>query len=687
MLNKAVFFFKNNSLYVPLGVNVNDLNLWEAILVSINTTIKFWLTFFFNTSLRDMPRMLDILNFSPQLFPSTFNVFYIVCFFFFLMTKKTLSNRRILAVVLFTLIFIHAGFFIAENLSNLLLINKNPQTFAAWPYKDTLKCNTTVMVELTNTLHFCWKFFGISLGLVMWAFLVYRNDLNLFTRFKTAQIGFWVFTGLFSIFYIWAGLKSRFFIFIITELVAFLFLFVLVKQSKNTILSVSRNSWVVFILLKFILLIFLFMVEYCSFFYINKSLLGCELFTLFCFAWYYSWDRLILIFFSKKNPTLDGLLNNFLRIWLVVNFFLIITLSIAFFSWLLILALIVFNLQKHGNLIYSSPDYAWTRVHKITMFEPAPIAVEPPQLIKSVPFNSNVFVLLANINNYYYQLIPLVIYTLPECSINLVVSLTVSFSITFWFGYYSAVKVAASIKSSDILDWRGLFLVIHQYHWSVKYSMMLSISFALLFTYTTLSMIFTLFTLTANYFLIVSGVSFWFLFFVVITCRGYFLWSRILTFFEDFSYSSWNDVFWKNLSPYLRDVLYWRPLPPDDDDEDEEDPFFFGFSHKATSKTFLFIYMFFTFFCLVITPETLSDLNIPLFLWCFKTGTIYFVFIRVYIATSVKFYPNEMKAIQDYAFFEAGTHLLMAFVLIVSMYIIYNYIFLGLFMFLFGKEK
>jgi hypothetical protein len=86
------------------------------------------------------------------------------------------------------------------------------------------------------------------------------------------------------------------------------------------------------------------------------------------------------------------------------------------------------------------------------MFEPAPIAVEPPQLIKSVPFNSNVFVLLANINNYYYQLIPLVIYTLPECSINLVVSLTVSFSITFWFGYYSAVKVAASIKSSDILD-------------------------------------------------------------------------------------------------------------------------------------------------------------------------------------------------------------------------------------------
>ena len=97
--------------------------------------------------------------------------------------------------------------------------------------------------------------------------------------------------------------------------------------------------------------------------------------------------------------------------------------------------------------------------------------------------------------------------------------------------------------------------------------------------------------------------------------------------------------------------------------------------------------MFFTFFCLVITPETLSDLNIPLFLWCFKTGTIYFVFIRVYIATSVKFYPNEMKAIQDYAFFEAGTHLLMAFVLIVSMYIIYNYIFLGLFMFLFGKKK
>jgi hypothetical protein len=46
-----------------------------------------------------------------------------------------------------------------------------------------------------------------------------------------------------------------------------------------------------------------------------------------------------------------------------------------------------------------------------------------------------------------------------------------------------------------------------------------------------------------------------------------------------------------------------------------------------------------------------------------------------------------MKAIQDYAFFEAGTHLLMAFVLIVSMYIIYNYIFLGLFMFLFGKKK
>lgn len=98
------------------------------------------------------------------------------------------------------------------------------------------------------------------------------------------------------------------------------------------------------------------------------------------------------------------------------------------------------------------------------MFGEAPEATEPEQLIISVPFNSNVFHFVNTLSNAVYGLLPILAILTQKHYFHIVCSFTFLFSALIWFIYFTGAQLVMHFKNSSILDWRGLFLVVHHYN-------------------------------------------------------------------------------------------------------------------------------------------------------------------------------------------------------------------------------
>lgn len=117
------------------------------------------------------------------------------------------------------------------------------------------------------------------------------------------------------------------------------------------------------------------------------------------------------------------------------------------------------------------------------MFGDAPEAVEPEQLIVSVPFNSNVFHFIVTLGNVVFGLLPLFFVVLQKQHFSAVCLLLFLFSALTWFIYFTGAQLVMHFKTSSILDWRGLFLVVYHYNWTMQYTLFILNAFILASVY------------------------------------------------------------------------------------------------------------------------------------------------------------------------------------------------------------
>jgi hypothetical protein len=98
------------------------------------------------------------------------------------------------------------------------------------------------------------------------------------------------------------------------------------------------------------------------------------------------------------------------------------------------------------------------------MFEPAPPLVLPEPLIEHLYYNSNLFKFVYTIFNYFTYTLFYFIVILNSDFYDIFYFLLILQSVIAFFVFYSAAMIIHTLKTSDILDLRGLFLSIHQYH-------------------------------------------------------------------------------------------------------------------------------------------------------------------------------------------------------------------------------
>lgn len=119
------------------------------------------------------------------------------------------------------------------------------------------------------------------------------------------------------------------------------------------------------------------------------------------------------------------------------------------------------NSSKH---IQYAPTKAFERARKITMFEPAPDAVPPEDAIERLPFNTNAFSFIycfCNFTNYF--LLFLAVISPKTFNIGVWFS-TIVFCLFTWLASHTITVVSNTLKNNDLLDWRGMFLAVHEHH-------------------------------------------------------------------------------------------------------------------------------------------------------------------------------------------------------------------------------
>lgn len=520
-----------------------------------------------------------------------------------------------------------------------------------------------------NTIYFCfWKFILIIAPLLLWISFLYKNDTDIFVRFKHSNKTFGFFFLLISLIFFWAFSTAKFLLFFLTECCLFICLFKFASTRQYYDFFFKNSNFFFSIKFKlFILTIFLntqlFLNIENQLIFFNSSLYQCII-----IIWYFSWDSFLKQKLLKKEPLFDSFVNSVLRSWLLVNFCLLSSNSICIF-FLIIWALFSFFYSNVSfREILAIPGFAWKRGHKVVMFGEAPIAVEPDQLIVSVPFNSNIFFILTHLNNILFTFLPIVFFILPNFLFNYMLFFIFFHSIFGWLAYFTSSSLTLYFKTSDVLDWRGLFLVLHQYHWLVKYTLM---AFLLSFLFILNFSIVLLISITNS---MESNFSLFFIFFILIITvvyifyHFYLMWTRIMTYFQRFTYEYWNDKFWTNLSPFLRDFLYWKPICPDD--YDEPDPSFYGYFNKMTTKFLISALLAILFVCVYTQPTTILLVNKALLLFFYKLIVVYYLIRRIYYVYDFDLYTRDLRYLRDYAYFESYTHMMCVPILIFGLYIV-----------------
>lgn len=107
------------------------------------------------------------------------------------------------------------------------------------------------------------------------------------------------------------------------------------------------------------------------------------------------------------------------------------------------------------------------------MFEDAPEAAQPDPVISNNYFNSNILNYIKAVLDLAYAFMLYQVVLSSERSVSLAAVTLLTYSVFGVLAFYASSVVLNNFNTKSILDFRGLFLAIHQYHWCVKYSFVL----------------------------------------------------------------------------------------------------------------------------------------------------------------------------------------------------------------------
>ena len=653
---------------------------FESFFVTLYTTWRFWIKVFFFMPAKAIPGTIYTVVENPQLVFSTFFFIFFFYFFLFFLVKRRITKKRIHTFFVCTLMLTALGFLLIFNLSFFFELQDLQLTRKKYNCFDF----DSVLYRHKRYLHamslFLWKFLTLLLLIVLWAVLLYNNDTKALTKLKTVRFSLWFFSFLIFVFFVWSGTTNEVYTLLLAELLSFFLLHLLHGSRVYTLYYKKKLLNVAFIAIKLTFLAFLLITTHIA----DRQLgllLKCSEFAIFIpLIWYISWDWLIRTNLSSKDPTGDAFINGFFRAWVFLNFFILVPFRqnsiVLFIGFFFLLLYSMHAIQATAAI----PDFAWKRQRRVLMFGEAPEATEPEQLIISVPFNSNVFHFVNTLSNAVYGLLPILAILTQKHYFHIVCSFTFLFSALIWFIYFTGAQLVMHFKNSSILDWRGLFLVVHHYNWAMRFTLVtlnvLILSLILWLSVvcsaascgnTPVSSLACLYTL---------ALLLWYTLY-----RLYFIWSRIYAHFRDSSYEEWSDEFWQETSPFMRDFLYWRPIEPDD--AEEVDPAFYGLTSNGASKGLMLLYIYMFLFFIFLNPSVLPLLSTAVLLWFFKIWAFYLLFSKFLKIYNFDLYDSEIASFIDYMWYECGTYLLMAFLMSVINYFIITQVFLGMFWLLF----
>lgn len=663
-----------------LTMRVNGpAEFFETLYITLYTTWRFWVKVFFFMPSKATPCAVYTVIENPQLVFSTYLFIFFVYFFSFFLVKRRITKKRLHTFFICTLLFATLGFLLTFSFGFFFELNSLEITLK----KYSSLGSSNFLLQHKQYLHtmflFLKKLLTGILFLILWAVLLFNNDTSAFTQIKTTRFGLWFFSILILMFFVWAGTSNEVFVLMIAESTFFFFMCTLYGSRVNVIYLNGKLFIGAFVAIKLLFFGHTLFAAYAVDAVTGLLMKNSEFALLLSFLWYFSWDHLIRSHLAAKDPTAESFINGFFRVWILLNFFIVTPYRPDSLVLLAAFGLVLLYSMQAVQAVAAIPDFAWKRQRKVLMFGDAPEAVEPEQLIVSVPFNSNVFHFIVTLGNVVFGLLPLFFVVLQKQHFSAVCLLLFLFSALTWFIYFTGAQLVMHFKTSSILDWRGLFLVVYHYNWTMQYTLFILNAFILASVYCFVLLLKS-FTESSGgfflFFLYITGLLFGYVLY-----RFYFIWSRIYAHFKDSSYEYWTDDFWEETSPFMRDFLYWRPIEPDD--AEEIDPAFYGLTNNGASKGLMFLFIYVSLIFMYLSPENLLVANLAVVFCCYKLWVSYFIFSKIVFIYNFDLYDTDTKSFIDYMWYECGTYLLMAFLMAVINYFIITQVFLGLFWLLF----
>lgn len=316
------------------------------------------------------------------------------------------------------------------------------------------------------------------------------------------------------------------------------------------------------------------------------------------------------------------------------------------------------------------PLKAFPRIHKIAMFEDAPEAEIPTQSIEFINFNSNILKVISVTSDVIF--ITILQQTLFGAGYWFGLSCVSISAYSLWgtLSVYTSILILHNFKTKSILDFRGLFLAIHQYQWCSKYAYILYLHVCFLLL--TKHVVILLQALTDQTLhrlvLVVFFVSIPPLVFML--WRFAYVWGELLPYWQDYYYTNWCDEYWSHTAPFMRDYIYWKPIEPDD--AEEVRPFYFYLQKKATTRYLLVFFCLYMMLCLLVSSNLLIYASIPL---KYFTSKLLFWVIIIKAGDDVVdtdvFGPQSH--IYDFAYFESIMGFVYGFFFLSTIYYYYYF--------------
>lgn len=319
------------------------------------------------------------------------------------------------------------------------------------------------------------------------------------------------------------------------------------------------------------------------------------------------------------------------------------------------------------------PEFAVETHRRITMFSEPPAMEFEPTLFPTKQHSSDVFWCISTLctSLWFFAGVGVTCHTIFCDKVFFISGLALTM---FAFaGVWSAFQVSSATSTSETLNWRGLFLAFHEHNWVVRY--VLNYTVLLLLALTAI-VIFGIFPVSACYFTNNGFKSIWLFVVLVWAAAGLMLpflrmWASLLSYFELFTSEDWTEGFWKKMSPYLRDLVYWRPVQPDSYVPPR--PFYAGFDRKISMRLVLIVVWGLVVLALFIWLRMLnSDHAQAGFAYVVYATIVYLLFLK-----TPRFRDDvslDVRNLRDYVFFERLVHVVFAICINFGVfYLLYSY--------------